>query len=51
MQEHVLVDKKDNAITLSKKVLKKEYELYLKVVNLFCKEKIRIENNLVIINE
>ena len=51
MQEQVAVDKKDNAQSLSKKVLKKEYELYLKVVNLFCKEKIRIENNLVIINE
>ena len=39
----------DDAKTLSKSI--KEYELYLNVVEMFCCDKIRINENKVIINE
>ena len=51
MQEEVSVTKSDNPITLSQKVLNVEYELYLKVVRLFCNNKIKVDKNKVIINE
>ena len=50
-QAKVTIEDNDNAKTLSKKVLKKEYELYLNVVEMFCCDKIRINENKVIINE
>lgn len=50
-QAKVTVEDNDDAKTLSKKVLKKEYELYLNVVEMFCCDKIRINENKVIINE
>ena len=51
MQDEVHVDRTDNSITLSKKVLEVEYKLYLKVVELFCDNKIQVDKNKVIINE
>jgi len=51
MQDEVHVDRADNSITLSKKVLEVEYKLYLKVVELFCDNKIQVDKNKVIINE
>ena len=51
MQDEVRVDKTDNPITLSKKVLELEYKLYLKVVELFCNDRIQVDKNKVIINE
>ena len=48
-QEIVPVEGHDTALTLSKKVLKKEYSLYLKVIDLFCKNKIQIKENKVFI--
>ena len=50
-QEQVIVKNNDNPLTLSKRVLKKEYSLYLKVVDLFCKDKIEIKGTRVVINE
>jgi len=50
-QEKVTVKANDNALTLSKRVLKKEYSLYLKVVELFCNNKIQIKGNKVFIDE
>ena len=51
-QKEILVDfKNDNAISLSKKVLRLEYELYLEIVKLYCNDKIYIENEKVVINE
>ena len=50
-QEQVIVENNDNPLTLSKRVLKKEYSLYLKVVDLFCKDKIEIKGTRVVINE
>ena len=51
MQAEVPVDDSDDANTLSKRVLEMEYKLYLKVVELFCSNKIKIEKDKVIINE
>jgi len=52
MQKEIHVDcKADDALTLSKKVLEIEYYLYLKVVELFCNDKIYVDKNKVIINE
>ena len=51
MQAEVPVNDSDDANTLSKKVLEMEYKLYLKVVELFCSNKIQIEKDKVIINE
>ena len=51
MQEKVIVKDNDNANTLSKKVLEKEYSLYIKAVNLFCRDKININNEIVRIND
>ena len=51
MQNKVDVSTTDNAITLSKKVLEAEYKLYLKVVELFCDDKIQVDKNKVMINE
>ena len=50
-QERVIIKNYDNAFTLSKRVLKKEYSLYLEVVDLFCRDKIQIKENRVFINE
>ena len=50
-QERVIIKNYDNAFTLSKRVLKKEYSLYLEVVDLFCRDKIQIKGNRVFINE
>ena len=50
-QAKVTIEDNDDAKTLSKKVLKKEYELYLNVVEMFCCDKIRINENKVIIDE
>ena len=41
----------DDAFSLSKRVLNVEYSLYLDVVNLFCLDKIKINNTEVTINE
>jgi len=51
MQAEVPVDDFDDANTLSKRVLEMEYNLYLKVVELFCSNKIKIEKDKAIINE
>ena len=51
LQEEINVKKDDSALSLSRRVLTKEYELYLKAVNLFCNNKLSIKNNKVIINE
>ena len=51
MQAEVAVNDSDDANTLSKKVLEMEYKLYLKAVELFCSNKIKIEKDKVIINE
>ena len=51
MQAEVPVNDSDTANILSKKVLEMEYKLYLKVVELFCSNKIQIEKDRVIINE
>ena len=51
MQDKVCVRKSDNPMTLSKKVLEIEYKLYLKVIELFCDNKIQVDKNKVIINE
>lgn len=51
MQEKVIVKDNDNANTLSKKVLEKEYSLYIKAVDLFCRDKININNEIVRIND
>ena len=50
-QERVIIKNYDDAFTLSKRVLKKEYSLYLEVVDLFCRDKIQIKENRVFINE
>ena len=50
-QEEVVVRENDTPLTLSKRVLKKEYSLYLKVVDLFCRNKIQIKGNKVFIDE
>ena len=49
LQEEVKVKKYDNPFTLSKRVLKLEYKLYIKAVNLFCQDKINVKNNMVFI--
>ena len=51
LQDTVDVDKDDTIDSISKKVLEIEYSIYLKAVNLFCEDKIYINNNKVIINE
>ena len=51
-QKEILVNRKiDNAVSLAKKVLRAEYELYLEIVELYCNDKIYIENEKVVINE
>ena len=50
-QERVIIKNYDNAFTLSKRVIKKEYSLYLELVDLFCRDKIQIKENRVFINE
>ena len=49
MQQQVRVMKNDTTDTLSKRVLKEEYSLFLKVVNMFCRDKIKVLNKKVII--
>ena len=51
MQERVVVKDDDDPSVLSRRVLKKEYSLYLKAIKLFCTDKIKIEGDKVIINE
>jgi len=51
MQEEVTINDSDDANILSKRVLKSEYSLYLKVVELFCNNKIKVDKNRVVINE
>ena len=51
MQSEIEVNLDDDVASLSKRVLLEEYKLYSRVVNLFCQDKIKIKNNLVIINE
>ena len=51
LQDTVDVDKDDTIDSISKKVLEIEYSIYLKAVNLFCEDKIYVNNNKVIINE
>ena len=51
LQDTVDVDKEDTIDSISKKVLEIEYSIYLKAVNLFCEDKLYINNNKVIINE
>ena len=51
LQEKINVTANDDAISISKKVLKLEYQLYLKAIDLFCLDKIVIKNNMVKINE
>ena len=50
-QEVVPVRDNDSPLILSRRVLKKEYSLYLEVVHLFCEDKIQIKDNKVFINE
>ena len=51
LQKKINVTASDDAVSISKKVLKLEYELYLKAVDLFCLDNIVIKNNMVKINE
>ena len=51
IQAKVPVNDFDNATTLSKRVLEMEYKLYLKGVELFCNNKIKVEKDRVIIDE
>ena len=51
LQEKIYIESGDDVTSLSNKVLKLEYELYLKAINLFCLDKIDIKNNRVIIHE
>ena len=51
MQKKIEVLNSDNAKTLSERVLKIEYILYLKVIELFCTNKINIKDNMVSISE
>ena len=51
LQEFVIVKESDNPKSLAKRVLKKEYRVFLKAVDLFCKDKIVVRNNKVIIND
>ena len=51
LQKKISVTDNDDAISISKKVLKLEYKLYLKAVDLYCLDKIVIKNNMVKINE
>ena len=51
LQEFVNVKKTDNPESLAKRVLKKEYSIFLKAVDLFCKDKIVVKNNKVKIND
>ena len=51
LQKQINVTPNDDAISISKKVLKLEYKLYLKAVDLYCLDKIVIKNNMVKINE
>ena len=50
LQSIINVDKNDTVDSISKKVLEIEYRIYLKAVNLFCNNKISINNNKVIIH-
>ena len=50
IQERVVVKDDDDPFVLSRRVLKKEYSLYLKAIKLFCADKIKIEGNKVVIN-
>ncbi len=51
MQKKIKVHDNDTPQSLSKRVLKIEYELYLEVVGLLCDNKIEIINNKVKIND
>ena len=51
LQEFVDVKESDTPKSLSERVLKKEYRVFLKVVDLFCEDKIIVKNNKVIIND
>ena len=51
LQKKINITTNDDAVSISKKVLKLEYELYLEAVDLFCLGKIVIKNNRVKINE
>ena len=51
LQKKINITTNDDAVSISKKVLKLEYELYLEAVDLFCLDKIMIKNNMVKINE
>ena len=51
LQKKINITEDDNADSVAKKVLKIEYEIYLRAIELFCTNKIIIENNKVEINE
>ena len=51
LQENVYVLNDDDAYSLSKRVLQKEYTVYLKAINLFCSNKITILDKKVVIND
>lgn len=51
LQKELDVVDNESAESISKRVLDIEYELYLKVLNLYFNNKIRIINNKVIVNE
>ena len=51
LQKELDVVDSESAESISKRVLDIEYELYLKVLNLYFNNKIRIINNKVIVNE
>ena len=51
LQKELEIADKENAESISKRVLNIEYELYLKALNLYFNNKIEIINNKVIINE
>ena len=51
LQKKINITEDDNADSVAKKVLKIEYEIYLRAIELLCTNKIIIENNKVEINE
>ena len=51
LQKELDIVDNESAESISKRVLNIEYELYLKVLNLYFNNKIRIINNKVIVNE
>ena len=51
LQKKINITSDDDAESIAKKVLKLEYEIYIRAIELFCTNKITIENNKVEIDE